>query len=624
MAVVWATFGSPLYLTGDNNGNVINYWMNGGVYPPVNVRHFSIYKISHHGSREDSEITPAAGQPGQCNAAPINVIKETCLMMMLIATNKNPNKANHANPRLLTPEARKLVNRGRDGLNYPRNCYNLQNAVLQAVEEALVARHLLWDMLVDDVKYSKYFRKPLSLETRPLRAARNSDPDYNPDNQWKKRKIDNNAAQNVPVINQPQTQANAMRWGDVLGWWVAWWGGKHGGNKGIWTDLYNDIKQLGRTQAFFRSFTADAYVVSANFHQHGHPNVEVLVDLAWALRHMGRFATLYLTNIASFKKDEFESMCRFVNLDPNVLGTNLVIRYPHTEHTMSLTANPPVTQQYLDERGINHLDAANVPRDARGNFVSGIHDFGRTTRVLEEVGQGEDWATVCKTRDDKLENVSAWDAMLRSTATVFELQSLYTQQFVTLTERHLGTLEFDVDLTATRTQLRVRESYYQAVDNRKMNVLFLSRTPTSGERVVIWVNRVGVCTDSLYQVVWLDENNHMKAFYLDNNNTQLAVDNYDENAAAEPASFRFSSIEPHFAHMVHVDFANLTLSDTTVPPAGTVVDLGGLDDDDDDGDGTAGGIGGNASGARGSVARRATSGNLPVIHSSMAVSNMAT
>jgi hypothetical protein len=40
---------------------------------------------------------------------------------------------------------------------------------------------------------------------------------------------------------------------------VAWWGGKHSRNKGIWTDLYNDIKTLVYTQAFFQSSSPEIY-----------------------------------------------------------------------------------------------------------------------------------------------------------------------------------------------------------------------------------------------------------------------------------------------------------------------------------------------------------------------------
>jgi hypothetical protein len=40
---------------------------------------------------------------------------------------------------------------------------------------------------------------------------------------------------------------------------VAWWGGKHSRNKGIWTDLYNDIKTLVCTQAFFQSSSPEIY-----------------------------------------------------------------------------------------------------------------------------------------------------------------------------------------------------------------------------------------------------------------------------------------------------------------------------------------------------------------------------
>jgi hypothetical protein len=481
-----------------------------------------------------------------------------------------------------------------------------------------------WDSLIERFKDHKYFKMPLEPRIPVVRSTRNNNPNHDPDSLYKKtkkkQKMNTNEDQIVDSINQPREQANAVRWGDVRTWWAAWWGGKQGGNKGIWTDLYNDIKKLGRIQAFFQSFTADAYVVSANFHQNSHPNVEVLVGLAWALREMGRFATLYVTNPASFKKEDFLSMCRYVNLDTNVLGTNLIIRYPYREHTMSLTANPPVTPEDLNERGIVHIDDKQVPRNAAGNFVSGIHDVGRTTRVLEEVGPGEDWAVFCRTRDVKLENVSAWDAMLRSTATVFELQSVDAQrlQYVTLSERHPGMLDFEPTLTATPTQLRVRESYEKAVNNNNMNALSLSKTPMSDDRSYIWVERVGARTDSLYQFMWRDENDVMKAFYL--NNGQLNKDNVYANVGRNPALFRFSTIQPQFVQMIDMNFANMTLSNATTSSAGSVNDLNVLNGDDGDDYSASGGVGGIASGAGGSITRQAASGNM--LYSSRTVSKM--
>jgi hypothetical protein len=76
---------------------------------------------------------------------------------------------------------------------------------------------------------------------------------------------------------------------------------------------------IGQVYRFYTSFTADSYVVSGTQYPNNHPNVYVLVGLAYAVLKMGRQAALYMTDASVLNDDKFHLHCALVGYTPDQL-----------------------------------------------------------------------------------------------------------------------------------------------------------------------------------------------------------------------------------------------------------------------------------------------------------------
>jgi hypothetical protein len=62
-------------------------------------------------------------------------------------------------------------------------------------------------------------------------------------------------------------------------WWAKWGSAAHGSIMNTWLGLYTTLRSVGLAMNFYSTFTADAYVVSANG-THGHPSPAVILAIA--------------------------------------------------------------------------------------------------------------------------------------------------------------------------------------------------------------------------------------------------------------------------------------------------------------------------------------------------------
>ena len=72
----------------------------------------------------------------------------------------------------------------------------------------------------------------------------------------------------------------------------------------MWWKYWKTFINAQSIRNFFMTFTADTYVVSANYKSHGHPTPNTIVGLAWALREMKVQAELFLTSAFSLYIEE--------------------------------------------------------------------------------------------------------------------------------------------------------------------------------------------------------------------------------------------------------------------------------------------------------------------------------
>lgn len=376
-----------IYLTGDNNGNLIHYFMKRR-QPNANVRrHFGIYKLQHHGGHHDAQYFEKTRQT-RANSA---VMGEIVLLMTFLAAEvgtgdvTDPVREEILGPRALelidkewrtkkrnvevqrviegcelliqqikdkspgvkvslkpankrAPMFRKLVNQ----LIIRYNDYKAKAILGETLQYkgvvsdpddatvALVDPSAVWEGLLkqvqtwggQDIEQRKAFWQPKSdtaARSRTRKGDMNATLAWKMDTQaylygekpQKKEKKDETAA---PVINPApgnngtgnndgideeddddeadpnedsdsdpapvttsraalkaqskaavSTKTDAIEFGDPEKWWQEWWRGKKADSRtGIWFEQMDGYTRLNNIKAFFHSFTADAYVASAN------------------------------------------------------------------------------------------------------------------------------------------------------------------------------------------------------------------------------------------------------------------------------------------------------------------------------------------------------------------------
>ncbi|OAA54559.1 hypothetical protein SPI_08805 [Niveomyces insectorum RCEF 264] len=557
-----------IYLTGDNNGNIINHFMK---TEAGQKRKFGIYKIQHHGSCEDNVLTMPPDR--RFTASPKNVIAETTLMMTLIMA---------ANPddELLPDKSKKLASTidALEGIKKLRTYF--QNEVVKCTDDQLklivvelrnrheeykvkagqlitpvyrknvlipivfdpadawtkiLAKVEEWSTATETRKYFFMKKKSASkVRTSKSTSYPSMSTGYNP-NTYKfvftsakeghrdggqdlGHDVDedndvvdatrarllaqgrNQAQMEVEVAAKVEGQAEAtpITHGTKLEWWRKWSRGRHGvSTNDNWYKLFKNVAKVTAIKDFFRSFEADAYVVSANYWQHKHPHTETLVGLAYALREDNRGATLYITNPNSFKYPAFAEMARELQLDPDaLLRDNLWVRYPHTGHTMSLTPNPDVPMDVAQD-ATGRLRGA----DGTGDYVTGLNDIKGETRPLRPTDAVEAAAYV--NRDARMEDSTKWDAVLRTAALVFTVpvvrNDIKTGQYLKLED--VGNAP-NVTIARAATPLRVRQSWAVAANNN-VNTQIIFRGSTTANPQLITTELVdGV--DRLFRIRWGD------------------------------------------------------------------------------------------------------------------------
>ncbi|KAF5593551.1 uncharacterized protein FSUBG_9786 [Fusarium subglutinans] len=285
-----------------------------------------------------------------------------------------------------------------------------------------------------------------------------------------------------------------------LAWWQRWVQTSVGERDSIAHFTLDHVRAVAQVKAFFVSFKADAYTVSAHGGRHGHPRAETLLGLALALKEQGRMATLYLTSPHSFPHVALDSLCRARGIrSTEILEKYLHVRYPATLQTMvSLTANPDMTHCERDDKETIRLkrtatDTLNVDLP----FAENIHDLDNTTRALLVIGtdnegkrlaegdrvvSNEEFAQWAKERHDKMESLKQWAFISRSLVMYFEVStstgSLATDSLAT----HYLELKGDNDPQLTQNKpvqaLVVREGW-MVEGMAQRNVVVLSN-PQNG------------------------------------------------------------------------------------------------------------------------------------------------
>lgn len=156
---------------------------------------------------------------------------------------------------------------------------------------------------------------------------------------------------------------------------------------------------------FFKSFTADAYIVSANYAQHGHPTPTTVLGLAWALHEMNRTAELFLTSSYSLYVAELKrlttAVAQFYNENPDALFE----RFFH--HSNDQRVNAALLICYMDASTYMTINIRPGEHPGRGLRYFDTIDFrlfdsaqtlerhrkleSQTKWVLEEKPLGEVW-----------------------------------------------------------------------------------------------------------------------------------------------------------------------------------------------------------------------------------------
>ena len=619
--------GGPLnngiYLTGDNNANIISHFMKqavGQLLAPDKRRHFGIYKIQHHGGRDDTQLTEQnATLARQLNAVPVEVAGEFTLLLTLVAVH-NPFDD------LLSEAAQDCAaaNVGRPGLTQlvnwmmTRKNRSWTDGDVHTIRELLLARQVLYrqqivlgrvlqyfdTVLTDPDDRNRTFFNPYeewselvkcvkNLKTdperdmfytvnkveRPSRRGNRDDtandpglprPSWSGDDDddvqqqgtltktLKKLKMDGTGPQGhtYNTVRQQQSDTATIMYKtfetvENRGWWAKWWRGPQGSSStGFAYDLLKTARRIRDIGKFFASFTADAYVVNANFQDksHPHPHPETLCGLGFALSQEYRPATLYLTNPQSFKLQEFNRLCLYLGLDAhNILTEYLFIRYPRVKHTMSLTANPTV---YNGVTHNNNVYCWPETDDFDKSYPQNLFDLDRVEPKTDRTdGDGEpgtypiptslldeEFTAFAKERNNKLEDAQKWNVLLPHLGRLFTISTLdlVSPKFIVLD------LNGAIKLSSGSRTLLIHESW-EGINNDDTNLLYLSRPlgPVNQTSNLTPITlRVADAASQLYYVFWKIGKKRMSAF---RSGSDLEI---KKDSIFDRVPFKFTPVDP--------------------------------------------------------------------------------
>ncbi|KAK7177911.1 hypothetical protein PSPO01_16040 [Paraphaeosphaeria sporulosa] len=311
---------SRMLFTGDGIGHIIS---DNVITPqPRANRVYSIYKIQHHGSLHNSQVTETAGT---VSASVANEAQLRGILTWGLRTGS-------------TAAMIKIL--GLTG-NYRLRFYRKLKAYLatKGYGTDVDLENLLLELNSRD---QTYMTSCANLSTKTLSA---------PDTKYSKlftgfvKSVTDNP-KNYPVFYHPLRSGRATSSG--LGYTIeSWW--KKYSNPKKWTEKYESLLTTTRVAKYFSSFDAQAYVVSSN-RSHGHVNAELIIGLGTALRR--KFvagsaygnATLFITTAQSVDLSDIDRLCTLTGITMSSLfqtaaGTGgLEIRFLQHKAFMTLDA----------------------------------------------------------------------------------------------------------------------------------------------------------------------------------------------------------------------------------------------------------------------------------------------
>ena len=276
-----------LFLTGDNCGRVINEFTQ---KTTDKFQHFSIYKIQHHGSCIDNQMKMNRKH------APAKAIKEYKVYNIL------RRQTGFVDPLWLLANAEfhgwenvdgtpDLVARvmSKISLKKPNYGPDLRRDYLERLEARL---EYCFTKCAEGRSGTEIFDGAPDMGLLPqadkIWTEVKADLDKlveNPD--WPQRRL--------YLIIKPNARSNTTP--ALQDWWREY---DEDSQSCGWAQPFITAMCCGPISDFFASFTADAYVVSANS-VHNHPHPAMIVGLALALKKLNRAATLYVTSGSSLQ-----------------------------------------------------------------------------------------------------------------------------------------------------------------------------------------------------------------------------------------------------------------------------------------------------------------------------------
>ncbi|OJJ51802.1 hypothetical protein ASPZODRAFT_127936 [Penicilliopsis zonata CBS 506.65] len=336
-----------------------------------NIPHYSVYKIQHHGSGIDCRLD------NKKDPLPNVLVKETAILAFL----------EYEDPNGTTTSYREKFFAGRP----VEDQYRPQGLRLMRGK----ALELLQTSEIDELQ---------ALTT--IDEARILFRDRHRSHQLNRLGLD---TKDLPLIDIPESVINSIwlslrtyaaeqrnHWKTTgnedfffeskkdrkwLDWFVQWMSDRQDVVKDtMWYKYWQAYYGCVSIRDFFKSFTADTYVVSANYTQHGHPTPNTIFGLAWALLELDRTAELFLTSGYSLYVDElirlteaystsrnlafdttFKKLFYHSSDDANTPGTGaLTIRYMNANIYMSINlkagaVNPPTGAPNGQSRGLTNF-----------------------------------------------------------------------------------------------------------------------------------------------------------------------------------------------------------------------------------------------------------------------------
>lgn len=439
---------------------------------------------------------------------------------------------------------------------------------------------------LDPEKAAKNALKKLKAEIARGRENRVNDRNDTEVENFDPRAEAQKAKKSQAITIEAKTVKRAQK-GTAQIWWKKWWYGNVGAKddrSSIWFKNFDQYSRIYSICAFFQSFTADAYVASANRqdNSHPHPHEETCAGLACALHRDNRKATLYITNPWCFKKEfwkGFEEALFLVRLTPDmVMNRNLFVRYPHTKHFMSLTANPKLVRPegVVSRDGNATSGTFKLTRPNQTTcYPEGLHDLNNSTESIPLLGKPDEPITeafykLAEERNRRMESQSAWTALEA-------LQSKIAIMFKIAPEGQTAgncylVLDADgfpiVEQHPGGVSLKVLEGWTGA-GVEVSNALLLSRTANSDENCVIHVYSAGTKTAPAFEIRWAqkeqptDPTETLMSFYARPNNVPVRrAYNKDDKTVIK---FSFTAVEPENVVLVNNAIMNHMVAQSAMP-----------------------------------------------------------